>query len=692
MHKKTIIIYLILFLTILIAQGQDSDSSQVAHELKELIVKSNRVKFIDNTIVFSPNKDEKKLSNSPQSLLEAMHLPMIKINGNEVSSLSGQAVSLFINGVEISDTDLATFYPSDVISIEYIPNPTDPIYGDSKIAINFVVKRFEVGGISRADAFQRFPNNGIYQIASRLEHKEMTYAIMASFSYRRDHINSEDGIEQYNNLFFDNQYYDIIERDLNQQNFERSNNVKLVINTKYQSSTALVSHWFSFTGNQDLGSGFGAINRWNPQLFNSEYSHGSSRSKSRSPQVRAKYFWRLGSKWMINIHWNYAHSHNEQSCSNTFNSISSILTNFHENVNSAKLSFIPVFMVKQNMQVRLYLNWAGDWFDAKYKGTTNAISKQEQHSANAKPMLLWMPRNNLNFSIAPGIVYDSRKLGPNIKYNHTRPMIEGASSLSFRKFLISGNVLWYTQSPESSATNNIIIQNTDLLWVKGNPNLKNLTSWGTNIGFSCLTSVIIQPAFSIHYERTNNSFATIYTPADIYRGGLIKYDINSPKEDYFSSTLSFSFKPLHNLSFKINPSWSFQKTSGAYSRSLNCLGIYGNIDYQLGNFSFSMAYEPHQKSLYDGGMKIWHQTDKLNAGIRYGNGNVYVSCKVENIVHKFEKCHIIINSPNYYQNNTHSVNGRCFTINLTYTIGYGKKIDDSSIENSADLKSSYLNR
>lgn len=201
--KVSILIGIILSIFPIMSFAQDSTT--VSHELKELVVKDKRARVEDDKVIFVPNKKEKNLSNSPTTLLEAMHLPMLKVTNKTVSTLGGESVALFINGAPMSETDMATFWPSRILRVEYIPNPNDPQYAGAKYVINFILKQYEIGSVTRIDASQELPNNGDYTVASRLEYKRLSFGLKANASYSRDHIQHETGNEIFSDLYYNNE-------------------------------------------------------------------------------------------------------------------------------------------------------------------------------------------------------------------------------------------------------------------------------------------------------------------------------------------------------------------------------------------------------------------------------------------------------------------------------------------------------
>lgn len=70
--------------------AQDSIPST---NLEELIVEGDRQWIEADKIVKIPTVSEKKKSNSPQTLIKAMHMPYLQVKDNLVSDLSGNPVT-----------------------------------------------------------------------------------------------------------------------------------------------------------------------------------------------------------------------------------------------------------------------------------------------------------------------------------------------------------------------------------------------------------------------------------------------------------------------------------------------------------------------------------------------------------------------------------------------------------------------
>ncbi len=88
--------------------------------------------------------------------------------------------------------------------------------------------------------------------------------------------------------------------------------------------------------------------------------------------------------------------------------------------------------------------------------------------------------------------------------------------------------------------------------------------------------------------------------------------------------------------------------------------------------------------------KSW-ANDKWNFGATYGNGNWHITMRVEDIFHKYHRGWTNFITPNYTSMVDTYRRGRTFKLGITYTFGYGKKVDRNIDINSLEnAKSSVL--
>ena len=109
------------------------------------------IKKTDRQIIL-PTEMQTKAASNGVSLLRNLQLSRILINpiDNSITIPGGDNVQLRINGVEVTQAEIISIRPADVIRIEYIDNP-GARYGNAGAVLNYIVKRRESGGNISAD-------------------------------------------------------------------------------------------------------------------------------------------------------------------------------------------------------------------------------------------------------------------------------------------------------------------------------------------------------------------------------------------------------------------------------------------------------------------------------------------------------------------------------------------------------------
>ena len=179
-------------LTPFILQAQEANDSVKENKLKEIVVKGERAWIEGEKAVFLPTKREKNLAKDPASLVRNMAIPTVIVTGNEIRSIAGTPVTIFINGERADNIDINTFWPKQTKRVEYLENPSDPTFEGASAVLNFVMTDYEAGGVTKIDLEQQFPNSGDYYVASKLAYRRMTFGASFSGEYSREH--EENGL------------------------------------------------------------------------------------------------------------------------------------------------------------------------------------------------------------------------------------------------------------------------------------------------------------------------------------------------------------------------------------------------------------------------------------------------------------------------------------------------------------------
>lgn len=685
-----------LFLSIILcgcafAAGRAQDSVAVK-QLDELVVTGDRGWIEGNTVNYIPTKKEKKLSNSPGSLIKAMHLPMLSYKEGSIVNSTGNAVVIFINGQRANDIDISTFWPKDVKQVQYVENSSDPLYEGVPYAVNFITARYEVGGVTKVDLFQRIPTRGIYTLSSKMAYKKMTFGMKAYYLYSRDNRTSREEDYEYRDIYYNDEFHNLIERSREENSTERSNYVSGAFNARYTTSRFVATHTVSMAYHHNPYSSNSGSDNWADRLFDSSYSWDAEKSKTASPQVSGNYVYVFSPKWYITGLWNYAYSSNRSRSWSQTCDTDIIFNQYKENVNACNFSVTPTFLCSPKFSFQLLLTSSLNWFDSRYQGSAQTDNRMATQDLISSLKIYWLPSNRFYLMVEPGLTGAFKQIG-DVRNNSVIPTLRVAASYNpTRKFNLGAAVNHYTTAASASESNPVLVKASELMWVIGNPHLKNGRYWDMSVSANHILSNRFSMTYALVYHHSNNDIISTYASADPATGGLIRKMENAGPAYNLYGKVSFRLSLLDdNLSIGASPNWQYNHFSSGKFRAFNWVTASADVDYSIGNFQISAEYNGPRKDIDSAGReKNWYQ-DCWNASVVYGSDNIYVKLQIYNIFNKRAHSKTEFVSPNYITRLNMAEIGREISISLTYTLGYGKKIDRQiDVDSGTETESSIL--
>lgn len=653
--------------------GQDSIPAQM---LRELTVFGERAWIAEGAVNVIPTKKEKRLSDSPASLIKSMHLPFLKEKDGMIVTVSEEQVAVFINGVRAEEIDISTFWPKEVKRVQYFENPADPRFEGERKVVNFIMDRYELGGVTRVSGTQRIPNYGVYSAASKLVYKKMTYGVMLQGNYERDHRTNTEVRTSYRNLFYDGKPYDEIVRNGSEGNYSRSESFEAAFNARYSTEKTTITHTVSLGWRRNPGSGSNGTDSWSENLFNSNSSYSRNTSRSLTPQITGNYVSRLSGKWYLSGKWSYSYARNHGSSWNRTGEADEISNTTAEDVSSLTLSVMPTVVPSAKWSFQLRADASLDWFSTLYGGSANIRQKQNRQEINSVFKIWWKPNRCLTFTLEPGVSASMWQIGAADESKVNPTLRASARWNPDRKFSISSSFRYYMLTPSASESNPVLVRNSELMWSLGNPHLESVR------GFDWYTLALYMPCEwvsfvgGVGYAKTFDDIIPVYTPAPEAKGGLIRKNINANPVDNVRIPFSISGSFLdNNLSVEFGPTWYYSHSRGIYRNSFAYLSFSGSADYTVGNVRLGLEYEGPVKSLDLAGAERSWRHDRWNASVTYGTDNLNLRVCVEDIFNNKARSWSKFTSPSYSVISHVFETGRQLAIHLTYTFGYGKKVD-----------------
>ena len=676
--RKTLIVILFLVCGVSYCYAQDDESAKY-NTLQEVVVESERAWIEGNKAVFIPSKKEKNLSKDPASLIVSMNLPTVITDNGQIKSINGQNITFFINGVKADDIDVSTFLTKDVKRVEYIENPSEATYEAVPVAINFVMTKYEVGGVTSLDLYQSIPNEGNYEAASKLVYKSMTYGFRLDGGYERDHRKSLKGEDTYYDITYDNNKYDIISREYDSRYFDRNDFINAAINARWTGSKGRATHTAALKWNRNPGSGVNSTDLWSPDIFNSNSSNFLDKSRILSPQFSGNYYFSFSPKWQMSANWNYSYARQNSSSVNTINGTTPISNYIKDDAHSIYGDITPSYNISDAMVSAISLTFNTNRYSTSYSGSTNELLRQWKTEGTANLFFSWKFSKKGWVVLRPGMIFSSWKSGQLKSNSEINPMANVQMSLSpNNKLRLSASLNYFNHAPLSSQTTDISIRASELMWVSGNTSLRRYERWNPYISATWMPLKWLRGSLILNYSKSLNEFTSTYTVQPGMDGVVRTYDNASPFDSWAADLVVSGNFLNDNLRVNLQPTWRKYKARGEYAGEVSKFRMRGSASYDIGDcFSIRVIYDGPEEYLDEGGAKrVWH-ADEWSLGVTYGNGNVYFSARLENVFNTYYKGWTKMISPHYYSFYNSRETGRKLSLNFSYTFGYGKKVNES---------------
>lgn len=685
----------VLTLSLLASKAYAEDNDTTATYLQEFVVESKNAWIEDDHAVFVPTRREKNRANSPQTLIQQMNIPYIQVDAEgALKDLRGENVNIYINGVEAKDLDLSTFWAKDVSRVEYYANPSNPAFNGEPAVVNFVVPVYQTGGVTKIHTAHRLPDfYGYYNAASKLVHKRMTFGLNFTGQVNNSKSSPVENTS-YRDIWYDGLKYESIDNSRESHTKSRSANINAAFSAIYDYKNIRLEHTAGLSWNNNPVNETNGTNTWTPDLFSSEKSWSKSTSKSLTPWVRGYYIFKLHPKFRLTTSWEYLYASADGESYNQTGNADVIYNSQKENSHKFNINAYATYTFSRKFDLTLRLLNNTYFYTIHYGGSYNSISRQTYGDNQLQLVANWKPSNRISLSFTPTMNITHRTIKDVSSKCEVNPNFYFAFNwYQSDKAFMNVWSQYYTWQPYASSVNDVMQQESALMWEMGNPALKNCQIFLVGAGQSWMCTPWFTPSLNVQYGHGNHSVYRNYIAAPQDKGGVILQYADCGPENTLSCNLSLNMNLFNRkLSFNIQPGWKMVNTPGLPQTFTSHRFVFsGNVRYNISNFSIVAAYSASTKSYYNHGQYYDYSPDQLRFGLEYGNGNFYASFYANNILHKYYKGVYDFAFDNYVSRQELNLLGRNFYLNLAYTFGYGKKINpDIDINNNANFQSGAL--
>ncbi|MDE5552199.1 MAG: hypothetical protein K2I91_03265, partial [Muribaculaceae bacterium] len=349
------------------------------------------------------------------------------------------------------------------------------------------------------------------------------------------------------------------------------------------------------------------------------------------------------------------------------------------------------YRLRDNLSIYITSKNKVTFYDIDYSGSYNNNYRQVFGDYYINPGVTWNPKSGLTFTLIPALSISQRKiqdektstaLNPNV-YISTNWYQTEKSYLNF----------WYqlnTNQVQASHANDVVQRESELIWYMGTLDLLSYNAMNLGLQQTWMCTPWFTPTLVLQYNNINHSYYRQYDAAPEDMGGLIHHYVDCGPQNTLMLGAHLQFNLFNRrLNFYVQPLWKMDQFSDKQQPfTSHRMLLYGYMGYNLGNFSVHANYRCATKSYYNRGMYYEYFPDNWSAGISYGNGNLYASFEVDNIFRTTNNQTLTFHFDNYQSIQNYGHTGRTFSLNLSYTFGYGKRVShDINIDNSSNFQS-----
>ena len=674
--------------------GQDTAPSgdDKITELSEIVVTGDNVWIEGNKVIFKPQKSAKNLATDATSLIDRMNTGLLRVEKGSIVARSGQPVAVYINGVKADGMDLSTFWPKNALRVEYMEYPDDPRFAGEAQVVNFIMKEYVTGGLTKLNGNQEIPNSGSYSASSKLVYKKMTYNAIFSGRYSRDHLSGDDRNESYSDIWYEGQHYDLVERNERTDYVNRSDKLYGGLNARYRTDKTIITHSAALQWTRDPESTSSGSLLYSPEIIGANSMYSLSRARSLSPSLTGDYYFQGSDKLIYRFGWSFNHTHNNNFSQYSETALTPILNNVRENIYNYSATAIIGYSVSKKLGLNFKLDESRSVSSSTYTGTVESKQWQQTGNTNFKVDFKYAPIKAVYISLTPQINLQDWNVNHTYKKTSWLPGVGGNIYWTVNsKNYLSISAYYFQRTPDASMRNDLILRQTELKWIEGNPEMKTSRYQSFHLNWYSSPLSWLTSNMSVSYDASNGDSYIAYRAGGREYDGVIGQYHSAVREDAFMLFWYLGIKLFDgHLLIDNHLQYNYSQWNNEAGLKVGNWYTRPSITWNFGNCSLRASYNSPQKTGTFGGTGVSRYPYQCGLAFSYGNGNLNLDVEADNIFQKrMNQTLTLVSGPYRYVSNSWN-NGRSLSVRLTYTFDYGKKVDPGVEIYEQNVKSSAI--
>ncbi len=699
MKRKIFIICTLLCSLKVFGQNVESDSIKTK-DLDEIVVEARTQRVIERGVEYIPAKKIKKAAIDATQLLELMNIPQLDITPGSmtVKTYTGKNVGMFIDYMEATEEDLKGLRPEDVLRVEVLQYPEDPRFGGQANVVNFIMRKYEWGGYTKLTAIGATLNFDKGEGILYSKFVKGKWTLDANTIGNIEYYNTSPACETetFRNINIGNKHFDELVRTTKSGDdyIQQSNSQSVSFRASYNTKSTRVTHSVAYnrTGNPHTRNWSDLF--YSDNVFSASSSLSNESGQTISPRLRGYYYFVLPKNNFLIASWSFTYASTRRNSSYLLGEMTPILNNNKETVYEPVVTVQYSKKFSHNNTFRTSLMSYNTVYHTYYEGSYDGLQKllSSENMMFLEYLQNW--QSGLSLYSRIGVSYVIGRLNGVNTLEQWNPRL--GLQLEYKindKNSASIEGWWGNNHPTPASSNSAIVQSNELLWLQGNPELRNTTFTTASASYTFMPTNKLNLSATAEYHGYLNKTAYEYFSLEGH-DGLIRKKINSGDFFDFSGYVSASVKLFRNsLSLRATGKIAHLKSTGIDAQSMNIVTANVQANYYFKNFSFILYYQTPNKNIapFNNGVRIrYKSTYGLLAN--YSVSDFKLGLQFRNWFNKYQYYY-------YFDSERYSSHGwqwssdlaRSVQITVSYTLPYGKKVKrNNEIQTTIESNSAIL--
>lgn len=682
-------------------QTNDSTNSK-SRELGEVVVEGRTQRVVRYGVEYMPDRRSKKMASDAISLLRYMQIPQLRVSPSDasVTTAAGQSVAIFIDYMPASAQDLRGMRTEDVLRVEVLDYPDDPRFQSYPHVINYIMRKYEWGGYTKTSVTGGTLSSDFIsgQTYSKFAYKNTV--IDANVSAQAFHTDMSEAYSEqtYRDFYIGDRHYNSVTRIATTPDGEdrKSNNQSASIRAAWSNrKNVRLTHTLSMYRSASPMMESSEAVAYSIPILPSTESLGSSWSQSLSPQINGNYYFILNNGQSFYVDWTFGYYHTKGGSFYQLGQMSPISSANSEDTYSPEVTMQYSKRFSNNNMFRTSLMTVNSIYNTDYTGSSY---NGRQDLLSSENMLFFEYLQSwqcgLNLYSRAGVSYVAGRVNGETTLSSWNPRLGFQLQYGInRKNSASLSAFWGNSHPHPSAVNSAIVQSSELMWLMGNPDLKNTLFASVEANYNFIPSNTFGLNANMSYVANPDKATYEYLVIPGY-DGLIRTNVNSGTIHNLSAGVSASLKLIDNhLNLQGGVNASHIRLTGIDAMTLNYITCNMDANYYLGDFAFTLYYNSPSKSTGLGmnGVTTWN---KSTYGLRvaYAIGEFKANLSFSGWFDsnrqytRYDSGHY-----SFYTWGCRPNLGRQLRLTLSYTVPYGKVVRrDNELQTSGSVNSAIL--